>query len=848
MISLYNISKTYKSKKTRNTKALDDVSLTFDKKGMTFILGKSGSGKSTLLNILGGLDKYDNGDLEILGKSTKKFKTSDFDSYRNTYVGFIFQEFNILEDYDVYENIILALQLQQKKINEKEIDELLEKLELTELKKRKVNELSGGQKQRVAIARALIKDPKIILADEPTGNLDSKTGKQVMDLLKSISKEKLVVVVSHDEEYASMYGDRIIEIKDGKIIKDTKEVKNKKEENTYKVVKSKLPFKDSFKLGIGSLRHKKVKLAFTILLTIISLGFFSCADTLSNYDFNRTHARHLAENNEQFIEIKKQHVIKTKYDTETIAVSLDETAKKEIQNKMKKDSYSVYHYFTNDSWNEFGTDIKTLLHIVNKNSNGFYNSNAADLVATSDISKILKEKITGKTPTKKNEIIISNYIANQIINDGIEVSEIVYKDEFKETHEFKPKTYEEILNTKYTYLLGKEKVKIVGIINYDLSKSNSFVEENIYNKIYVLPEFTDELKTKKLPKLKTYYKTKLDVGEKKEDSEGMYSIASTNALDHEIEYFNGSSWVKTSTLKENEVILNINEIDSNRSYSEDLNNYINKNISNYNYDYDKLKRKFLANYFKEKNIIGKKVKLSINMEGNYSGGELFKEYDNLVVVGIYESDDSRFNEDYSYGDNNYVSKKLLDEYMQNKVEEASLLFPMTEDKDFKKASKNFPPNSELAIKTTYSKILFNEKTTLEVFKKLALYAGLIFVSFDILLIMNFMYNSISYRKKEVGILRALGSKSTDVMKIFLWEAIVLSLISGTFASILLVIVSNALNPFVKTHMRLLSTPFLVGIRQFLVIYLLVFLVTFISSILPLLRMSKMKPIDAILNK
>ena len=165
MIELKNVVKKYKSKKGHTTTALNNISIKFDNKGMTFILGKSGSGKSTMLNVIGGLDKYDSGDIIILGKSTKNFRKADFDSYRNTYVGFVFQEFNILEDYNVYENIVLALQLQKKDIDKNKIDELLEKLELKNLKTRKVNELSGGQKQRVAIARALIKDPKIILAD-----------------------------------------------------------------------------------------------------------------------------------------------------------------------------------------------------------------------------------------------------------------------------------------------------------------------------------------------------------------------------------------------------------------------------------------------------------------------------------------------------------------------------------------------------------------------------------------------------------------------------------------------------------------------------------------------------------
>ena len=136
MIELKNVSKIYKSKKGNNTQALDNVTLKFDNKGMNFILGKSGSGKSTLLNIIGGLDKYDSGDMIILGKSSKDFNQADFDSYRNTYIGFVFQEFNILEDYDVYENIVLALQLQQKVVDKKKIDKLLEKLELIELKHR----------------------------------------------------------------------------------------------------------------------------------------------------------------------------------------------------------------------------------------------------------------------------------------------------------------------------------------------------------------------------------------------------------------------------------------------------------------------------------------------------------------------------------------------------------------------------------------------------------------------------------------------------------------------------------------------------------------------------------------
>ena len=222
VLEVRNLSKIYKStvKNGVDTKALDNVSLKFPDKGMVFLLGKSGSGKSTLLNVCGGLDAPTSGEIIVKGKSSKSFSQSDFDSYRNTFVGFIFQEYNILNEFSVEDNIALALELQGKPKDKKTIAELLEQVDLSGFAKRKPNTLSGGQKQRIAIARALVKSPEIIMADEPTGALDSATGKQVFDTLKKLSADKLVIVVSHDRDFAELYGDRIIELKDGKILSD----------------------------------------------------------------------------------------------------------------------------------------------------------------------------------------------------------------------------------------------------------------------------------------------------------------------------------------------------------------------------------------------------------------------------------------------------------------------------------------------------------------------------------------------------------------------------------------------------------------------------------------------------
>lgn len=220
MLEIRNLTKIYRSKTGDSVRALDGVNISFPETGMVFILGKSGSGKSTLLNVMGGLDSYDEGEFIIKGKSSKDFAGSDFDAYRNTFIGFIFQEYNVLDDFTVGANIGLALELQGKKATDEKINDILGKVDLLNYAKRKPNELSGGQKQRVAIARALVKDPQIIMADEPTGALDSNTGKQIFDTLKELSREKLVLIVSHDRDFAERYADRIVELADGKIISD----------------------------------------------------------------------------------------------------------------------------------------------------------------------------------------------------------------------------------------------------------------------------------------------------------------------------------------------------------------------------------------------------------------------------------------------------------------------------------------------------------------------------------------------------------------------------------------------------------------------------------------------------
>ena len=222
MLRLENIKKNYTMKESV-VPALKGISLCFRKSEFVSILGPSGCGKTTLLNILGGLDHYTSGDLIIDGKSTKEFNDHDWDVYRNHRIGFIFQSYNLIPHENILENVELALTIAgiSKEEREERAKKALDRVGLSGMYKKKPNQLSGGQCQRVAIARALVNEPEILLADEPTGALDSETSVQIMELIKEISGEKLVIMVTHNPELAKKYSTRIISLLDGNVIGDT---------------------------------------------------------------------------------------------------------------------------------------------------------------------------------------------------------------------------------------------------------------------------------------------------------------------------------------------------------------------------------------------------------------------------------------------------------------------------------------------------------------------------------------------------------------------------------------------------------------------------------------------------
>ena len=289
MLELNKIRKSYKTADFTQV-ALDDITLEFRKSEFVSILGPSGSGKTTLLNIIGGLDRYDSGDLVINGRSTKDYKDKDWDAYRNNSIGFIFQSYNLIGHISVLSNVEMSMTLSGvgKKEKRQRALEVLERVGLKEHAHKKPNELSGGQMQRVAIARALVNNPDIILADEPTGALDTATSVQIMELIKEISKDKLVIMVTHNPELAEKYSSRIIKLLDSKIIDDTnpyKATKKEKEETEKKSKESRktsMSFWTALSLSINNLKTKKGRTILTAFAGSIGIIGIAAIMSLSN--------------------------------------------------------------------------------------------------------------------------------------------------------------------------------------------------------------------------------------------------------------------------------------------------------------------------------------------------------------------------------------------------------------------------------------------------------------------------------------------------------------------------------------------------------------------------------------
>lgn len=440
LLELKDVSKDFKIDKKNKTNALNKINLSFNKGEFVSIVGPSGSGKSTLLNIIAGLDFPSSGALVIDNNSSAKFKKRNWDLYRKNNVGFIFQNFNLIEHLTALENVEMVMNLIGISFlkRRKRAKELLKKVGLEKYINHIPDELSGGQKQRVAIARALANDPDIILADEPTGALDSKTGIQIINLIKEISKDKLVIMVTHNIKLAEEYSTRIIQIKDGKIEKD--QVKVQVAEVDKKTILNKkdrsMSFFEAFKLSLKNMHKKLGRVAITTIAGCIGIIGFCLVLGLGNGANIYLDKQLIKFGNANVVTLNK---IQNDDDKKSVVKTTFQDYDDILNKDYIKQNIASKRFHLNLTNAKLLTDDE-VTKLMSSNSNLNSNTTSQDYMSTTYFNALapyqnldfVKENITGKLPEKNtNQILVNQAAARLILKklsiDSDDINQIIGK-------------------------------------------------------------------------------------------------------------------------------------------------------------------------------------------------------------------------------------------------------------------------------------------------------------------------------------------------------------------------------------------------------------------------------------
>ena len=927
MLSVRNLVKRYKPKKGVAVTAIDCISLDFPDKGMVFLLGKSGSGKSTLLNLLGGLDRYDDGEIIIKGVSSKKFKQCHFDSYRNTYVGFIFQEYNILEEFSVGANIALAIELQGRKCTDNEINDILHKVDLDGYGNRKPNELSGGQKQRVAIARALVKNPEIIMADEPTGALDSNTGRQVLETLKKLSTDKLVIVVSHDREFAERYADRIIELADGKVINDiesdggelemsadslvffdntvtvpakyrlteddlkaineymesldkgivfkisekkhgfkltdTEKIRTDSDASGFKLIKSKLPLKNAFKIGVSGLKYKKFRLVLTIFLSVISFTLFGVADTFGSYNHINACTNSLIDSEIKYASMRKEK----QYGKGTSAYwngygyFFDD---EDVKNVSEDTGHSFKGVYSPEEISlgfsqHFDTSIelsKTDYSVNTERFAGFMDITEADL---KDFNCTL---VAGSLPNgSKNELAISTYVFDTFKKAGYIAANVDEKPDASK--KITISAYDDMVGK--TLLIGDISFTVSGIIDtgFDFERYGSLTEEKLGQT--TADQLVDYLLYNELTYETEYGISKVAfVGEGKTRalSEHFPNVSYINnvsiTLKAENQYFRVSrisrlseidgsivNWVTEpkTELAANEFIVTADKIDiiNSDGFNTKTGDAFDFVIPEMGYEDNP---SGVSTTFDE--ISKTDFQLSYD---NYTEDEFYTE-EGWKLVGFVDFDQM---EKSGYSNCVFVSDEFYERCVGDKdgiYKYITTAMPTERSEVRQLVDYSYTPTDKIRM-PLQSAVTYELDTVNDALKLLStvfLYIGLGFALFSSLMLSNFIATSISHKKRDIGVLRAIGSRSNDVFRIFFSESFVIAAVNFVLSSVGTFVVTKIVNKVLRDEAGVLITVLSFGIRQLLLIFAVSVFVAVAASFLPVNRIASKRPVDAIRNR
>jgi len=928
MLEIKNLSKVYKTK-NNVVKALDHINLKIQDKGMVFILGKSGSGKSTLLNVLGGLDQFDEGEIIIHGKSSRDFNQSDFDSYRNTFIGFIFQEYNVMDNFTVKENINLALQLQGKKESPKVVQNILKQVDLETLGDRKPNELSGGQLQRVAIARALIKNPEIIMADEPTGALDSRTGKQIFDTLKELSQNKLVLIVSHDKEFAKNYADRIIELEDGKIISDTSkenilpkqinkgisylenefiniqnsqqlsqediekiihELKNHEGETiisfnqntnneikktnhinengqievfynttdkhlgikdianrTISFIKSKLPLKSSMKIALSNLKLKPFRLFMTILLSVVSFTLFGLTNTLSEYKKETATFQSMKDSQIDYISIGKTS--RVYYDDNYFYDEESKLTDQDIQMFQKK--YPQLSLIKTFSSNNYGTnlDLSAHIHDLDKISDDtsaiFYPTSLSSLGQINN--QTIKDNnftLTGKLPQNDNEIVITEFLAQTFRDFNYQTTD----------DSGNIQTSKDLIGKSLNITINDQNIKmqICGILDthIDLSRYEQLKDEHNegISQYYLMNELETLITN-------GYHCIGFVSDDRLQNSIDGYHVYSAQALGnsfnlskdeeyYDTPYFYGYDDIDPAQLVDfnnnGSVYLDYLTIQDIQINNTTLRALVNDKITDPTNEKE-VKKAIQETVLEHKNeIVNSNFILSL-----YTSE---KDIDNIIdkIAGVYINP--------SATQMTFVLKdNLIQKYHIEKEGYAhSIIAPMSDDKTLQDiiayTYDDGIKDTSYTLNNQVMPMLTTVNSIIETLEGIFLYIGIGFAIFAAVMFCNFIATSIANKQREIGILRAVGARSLDVLKIFSNESLIIAFINWLLTCIACFVSTLLINQFIRKEFGVLVTILNFGLLQIILVFLISITVAIIASALPVYKISRKKPIDAIKNR
>lgn len=800
MIKLINVGKTYTSKSKAKVEALKDVNFELSASGMTFILGKSGSGKSTLLNLLGGLDKPTVGDIQIDGESMQSFSQSDYESYRNSCVGFVFQEYNLLDDFNVKENVALALQLSKETdINQKVADALaqvgLDEQYLT----RRVGELSGGEKQRVAIARALIKDSKMILADEPTGNLDSETGESIWNILKNLSETRLVVVVSHDRESAEKYADRIIEIADGKLIADNgaEQATAPTERQKFTPVKQKLSFLTCLKMGFNSLFKHKARSISVILVSVFTVCALLVSQIVMVYLPERSVAKQIRKNELPYFTLAQGYEknLHDLFEPQGIYSQGGNVKNLSTLQYVKKHAKTMEWGIVDSKQQILDFGFEFIGEALELDTQSFYLSQ--------DEYERIKEEVSGR---EINTVIIDGneemlYLSRRPVEQLIGCQVRIGSNDYK-----------------YYKLAG-----IIKSVNIELPPIFSLEKFPGGRRTSVNVNF-DEAKN-------VYYK--------------FNDVKSDDGLRIDSKFFASDTYVITKDgildLARNDFKINKGEVVINIPlYCKMLDG---KKLSEYvtlqNNKYELLQ---------VPPIIGQTISFEVN---DHETEQFLTAVDSLKVVGVvFDGRDTEDNEMYlNYDEFSHLYRYLNRDGIIVKTDTVKNLSSFLVNLRTKHMGYVLDIGSTLDTEGRVSNISENIYLCENIHEysiiMLSICAVLVLVM--ILLVISLISFSINNRKKEIGILSAIGASAGDITKIFILETLIISLmifVLGLIGIACLVAIFNA----VFSRIFQLTTSlifFVIDPYAILTLFGVCFVLIPLFAFLPTIRIAKLKPIDAI---